>query len=383
VDLFFVRTSDPAAQVPIELPAGMQLEPADSRSDTYIVSPDGQWIAGTASKSPSGTIAVILVNIADPTVVHTATPSDAIFAGQLQFSRDSQHLYFLAGVPSVGTDVSVYRTALAMPDQSTLVSATPSGVFTDTVTFYTVLADQSKVLLRASRGGVTNVYYVSTTNLRNEIKLNHALDPGDELIVSQVGGIVTGPDITRIGYFVRPTVGQVRSYVAEISATSNPRPVGAPGLSFAVMRPDNQAVLLESSEQIFEALVDSAQPPQLVCDGFNARYDSRGEAVTTQVFNPVTPTNPEEYLSVAAAVRPTFGTTRQVGSPDKAAHFSNFTGGDRAIVLIGEGPKFLFPPLPTFRMALVNVWAPDKLIYLADFVSPINLRSGRALVVDP
>ena len=52
-------------------------------------------------------------------------------------------------------------------------------------------------------------------------------------------------------------------------------------------------------------------------------------------------------------------------------------------MLIGEGPKILFPPPPTVHMALANAWAPDKLIYLADFMSPLNLKSGRALVVDP
>ena len=211
VDFLLVRTANPATQVPIQLPAGMQLVPAtnDGRNDTYAVSPDGQWIAGIASKNPPGTIAVILINVADPTVIHTATASEAVIAQQLQFSSDSQHLYFLAGVPSAGIGLSLYRTAVATPDQSTLVSATPAGVFTDTVTFYSVLADHSKVLFQASRNGVTNVYYVSTTDLRNEVQLNHPLNAGDELIASQVGGVITSPTVSRIGYWVRPAVGQV------------------------------------------------------------------------------------------------------------------------------------------------------------------------------
>ena len=371
--------------MPIQLPAGMQLVPAtnDGRNDTYAVSPDGQWIAGIASKNPPGTIAVILINVADPTVIHTATAPDAVIAQQLQFSNDSQYLYFLAGVPSAGIGLSLYRAAVATPDQSALVSATPAGVFTDTVTFYSVLADHSKVLLQASRNGVTNVYYVSTTDLRNEIQLNHPLNAGDELIASQVGGVITSPTVSRIGYWVRPAVGQVTSYVAELSATPNPRPIGSPGLHFVLMRHDNQAALLESPTQIFEALIDSAQPAQLVCDCFNPRYDSRGDAVAAQVDNLPSPTNPEEYLTVAAAVRPTFGTTQHVGTPDLGAHFASFTATDRAVVLIGEGPKILFPPPQTVHMALANVWMPDKLIYLADFQSPLSLKSGRALVVDP
>ena len=111
--------------------------------------------------------------------------------------------------------------------------------------FYSVLADQSHVLLQAMRNGVTNVFYVSAANLRNEIQLNHPLNADDELLASQVGGLIPGPTVSRIGYWIRPAVGQITSYVAEISATPNPLRRLA-GRHFADIRHDMQAALLDS-----------------------------------------------------------------------------------------------------------------------------------------
>jgi Bacterial Ig domain len=163
VDLSFVRTADPATQVRIQLPAGMTLQPVDTfNSDSYVVSPNGQWIAGIVAKQPPGTAGVILVNVADPTNIHTATPPDtvAVQAQTLQFSTDSQQLYFIAAVPSDNNVFSLYRTAMATPNQSERMSAlrtAPGGTPADSVLGYSLSEDKSKVVLSVGGGAITGL----------------------------------------------------------------------------------------------------------------------------------------------------------------------------------------------------------------------------------
>jgi hypothetical protein len=89
------------------------------------------------------------------------------------------------------------------------------------------------------------------------------------------------------------------------------------------------------------------------------------------------------FLTQWAATRPTFGTTRQIGTPGKAALITSFTGASRAIALIGEGPEVqAVPSVQTVRLAVANVWAPDKLLYLTDLLTPRNLKSSRGMIVD-
>ena len=136
---------------------------------------------------------------------------------------------------------------------------------------------------------------------------------------------------------------------------------------------------------LVESLVDSGDPPLLVTDSldaFNARYDARGDAILAQVAHEDPPGN--EYLTVGATVRPAFGSTQHVGSPDMSVRFTNFIATDRAIAFIGEGPLDQTQPFHSVRIALANAWAPDKLLYLADFVSTTQtIRGGRVQVVDP
>lgn len=384
--LSFLRTANPTTAVPIQLPAGMQLQPQVSQQlDTYAASPDGQWIAGIVTKEPPGTSAVFLVNVADPTVIHTPTLPDVSFAQDLQFSSDSQFLYFLSSGASNGNTIALYRTAVATPDQSEQMSAAaPPAPGFARVFGYVLAPDQSRIMLVAERDGVTNLYYVSTANPRNEIRLNHALDPGDE-IVADVPRFGPTP---RVAYTTAPGgTGTHKTYIAEISATPNPRRLGSDEFVIGDVRPDGQAVLLLGSlpSRIVEQQVDSAQTPTLVGDTedyFNMRYDARGDALVSQVSHEVTPGT--IYLTIAAAVSPTFGTTQHVGTPDEAALFTNFTGTDRAILLMGEGPQVQpVPPVQTFRMAIANAWAPDKLLYVTDLITPRILMGGRGRVVDP
>lgn len=386
-DLTFVRTADPTAPVRLQLPIGMQLVPTTANEiDWYAVSPDGQWIAAVAAKDPSGTVAVILLNVANPTVIHTASAPDTVNAQRLQFSSDSQHLYFLAGVPSagVGIGLSLYRTAAATPDQSTLLSAPPATI-ADEVQSYAISADQSRILLNALRAGVTNLYYVNPANPRNEIRLNHTLNVGDQLFGTayQRGDTVGGSaDGARVGYSVQPTSGPLQSYIAEVSATPNARVLGPPGLRVSALRADNAAALLETDSQTgtdfqtFECVIDSAQTPALVADGIVGGYDATGDAVLTLIFHDA----PQPVRTTGAALRPTFGTTHPVGTPGQVTLLTDVSGMDRGIVVMGESPQ----AANIFRMALVNVRAPDKLLYLADFYSTQTLKGGvQSLVIDP
>jgi len=387
-DLWFVRTANPATQMPIQLPTGMTLVlEAGSSFDSYVVSPDGQWIAAVAAKSPAGTFAVVLLNVANPSVFHIATPPDCTAARSLQFSRDSQHLYFLAGVPGDSVGYALYRAALATPDQSTLLSA-PAATVNDETQFYWLLEDPSKVVFTAKRNDVLGVHYVNTANPRVETRLSHALALTDSLLSTVVQQLSTpgGGVLPRIAYTVEPAGAQFGdTYVAEISTTPNPRRVGPDGHSVLAIRPDGQAVVVSGTTGLLESGIDSAAAPLVVTnsvDDFNARYDDRGDAVLTQVFHEDDPVHP--FLTVGAMVRPAFGTTQHVGTPGKAALFTNFTATDRAIAFIGEGPTVQpVPPVRSFRIALVNAWAPDKLLYLADFVTTQPITGGRLQVVDP
>jgi Big-like domain-containing protein len=388
VDLSFVRTADPATQVRIQLPAGMTQQPVVSGDqDSYVVSPNGQWIAGIASKP--GAAAVFLVNIADPTNVHTATPADTTVVQNqsLQFSSDSQHLYFVAGVTSDNNVFSLYRTAMAAPTQSQRMSAlrtAPGGMPADTVMSYSVSSDQSKIVLQAGINAVSNLYYVSGASPGTEIQLTPQLDSLAEIVSS----VARFGNVNRVAYTVQAPVGPTGEFVAEISATPNPRPLfGAPGGVAEAIRPDGQAVLLSgfSAPGLLEVLVDSGQPPTVVDSAqlpFNVHYDERGDAVMAQVFHD-TPSG-AVYVTIGTAGRPTFGTLQQVGTPDLAALITVLSATDRAIVVVGEGPKVQpVPPVQSVRLALANAWAPDKLLYVTDLLTSRNQKGSRAALVDP
>jgi hypothetical protein len=376
------------------MPNGMTLLPANAGApDSYVVSPNGQWIAGIAAKQPAGTFAVFLVNVADPTVVHTATPADTIFVRDqsLQFSRDSQHLYFIAAAPSDGGTDSLYRAAVATPDQSERMSAFRDATANpeDWITFYQVAADQSKILLWGGHGtAFTSIYYVNPANPGTEIRLTQQpVNPDDEVMSS----VYRFDNANRIAYIFgslqQPALAGI--FVAEISTTPNRRPVGPGDLTPEGMRPDGQALLMTRSTQfgidVFEVLIDSMAAPTLVGeteDAFNLQYDDRGDALIGQAFHDNSPAF--GYLTQVAAVRPTFGTIQQIGTPGKAALITNFTGTDRGIAIIGEGPQVQpVPPVQSLRLALASAWAPDKLIYLTDLLTSRTLKGSRAAVVDP
>jgi hypothetical protein len=89
---------------------------------------------------------------------------------------------------------------------------------------------------------------------------------------------------------------------------------------------------------------------------------------------------PTLYPVLAVTTRGAFGTTQAVGTPAQAARLSEVSGFDRGVVVLAEGAPGGTPPARA-RVALVNALAPDRLLYLADFQSPLQLTSSPAQVV--
>jgi hypothetical protein len=132
-------------------------------------------------------------------------------------------------------------------------------------------------------------------------------------------------------------------------------------------------------QNVYEARLDGTVSDQLVGPGDAAWYDSTGNIVLLRQWLP-SGGSPATYPVLATAVRGGFGTTRLLGTPVLAARFGNVSGFDRAVVLVGEGAVTGAAPASA-RIALVNAMAPDKLLYLSDFSSPLQLASSAAVIV--
>jgi hypothetical protein len=116
----------------------------------------------------------------------------------------------------------------------------------------------------------------------------------------------------------------------------------------------------------------------MIAAGGTAWYDSTGNIVLVQQaqFSGAT-----LYPVLVVTTRGAFGTTPQaVGTPTQAARLSEVSGFDRGVAVLAEGPAGGATPARA-RIALVNGLAPDRLLYLADFDSPLQLTSSPAQVV--
>jgi hypothetical protein len=90
--------------------------------------------------------------------------------------------------------------------------------------------------------------------------------------------------------------------------------------------------------------------------------------------------SPATYRGLAVTLRGSFGSTQPLGTAVLAAPYFEVGGVDRGVVILGEGATTGAAPADA-RLALVNAVAPDKLLYLADFESPLQLTSSSAQVV--
>jgi hypothetical protein len=189
------------------------------------------------------------------------------------------------------------------------------------------------------------------------------------------GGTIGGSVGQRVGYTVRDALLATRAYVAEVSTTPNPREV-ATAAEVVGLRPDDGVLLYAKSGQIYERDLTGGTDA-LVAAGGTAWYDSTGNIVLVQQAQLSGPT---PYPVLAVTTRGAFGTTQSVGTPAQAARLSEVSGFDRGVALLAEGAPT--SPSPTrARVALVNALAPDRLLYLAEFQSPLQLTSPAAVVV--
>lgn len=377
VDLGFVRTAAPIQRATVPLPAGATL-PLASNAEQFIVSPDGQWIALVARVGSVD--AVYVLNVATPTALIKVSPANAVFASRLRFSRDSQRLFFLASPVAGGGSKSLYTVTPTGPSTTVPVSAISDPATTDDVFDYSIAANQISILIDANRGGRQALFFIDARQLQAETQVSHPLALGESISASTIslgGGTIGGGVGQRVGYTVG-IASLTRAYVAEISATPNPREV-ATAAKVVGLRPDDNALLYWKGGQIYEHdLVTVGAADTIVAAGATAWYDSTGNIVLVQQAQFVDLATP--YPVLAATTRGAFGTAQTLGTPGQAARLSEVSGFDRGVALMAEGSPQAAPPARA-RIALVNALAPDKLLYLGDFESPLQLTSSPALVV--
>lgn len=376
VDLGFVRTATPIQRGTVPLPAGATLPLDASDKDQFIVSPDGQWIALIARVGSAD--GVYVFNAAAPAALTKVSPANALFTTRLRFSRDSQNLYFLASPVAGGGARSLYTMTPAGPSPTVAVSAISDPATSDDVIDYSIAANQGSMLIHANRGGRQGLFFIDARQLQVETQVSHTLGFGETISASTIsltGGAIGGGVGQRVGYTVRTPLLASRAYVAEISATPNPREVD-PAAEVVGLRPDDGALLYAKSGQLYERDLATGADA-MVAAGGTAWYDSTGNIVLVQQaqFSGLTP-----YPVLAVTTRGAFGGTQPVGTPAQAARLSEVSGFDRGVALLAEGPPGGATPTRA-RISLVNALAPDRLLYLGDFESPLQLTSSPAVVV--
>ncbi len=383
-DLSFAQTATPSTQVRITLPTGTTLAQDASGLDQYRVSPDGNWVVFIAQDTANATAAYAF-NVASPTTIAKANIAGALYATLPRFSRDSRFMYLLASPTTNGANKSLYAIELGTTNVALISAPNPAGS-TDSVIDYSVSTDQTRILIRANRSGREGLFFIDATQLQMEKKVSHDLGLTEQLLESTtsmppgLGGSVGG---LRVGYTTKTLVPLTFDiYIADVSA-ANSRVRVVSSLNTPVLllglRPDNTAVVYTRGGQIYEKDIDPAKAEQLIGGGASAWYDSTSNIVLLGQSLP-SGGSPSMYPALAVALRGAFPNTTPVGTPVLAASYSDVSGFDRAVVVLGEGATT--GPAPTnAKLALVNAVAADKLIYLAEFQSPLQLTSPVAQVV--
>jgi hypothetical protein len=379
--LSFVKTATPTQSTSIPLPTGTVPVLDANNRDQFLVSPDGQWIAVIAGQGNSDSLYV--VNIAAPTVVSQIQPSGAVYATLPAFSLDSKSIYFLATgyVPATGVapgaHKSLYYASLSSPGQTTLMSMLSDPATTsDDVSAFSVSPDQTRILLQAIRGGKSGVFFVDAQHPTVENQLN------EPVVGQSVGGTTIGLPAGRGGSTtVSRVVYEVQGvslthppgiYVAEVSGTPNPRlAIQNSSAQVVGLRPDDAAFLYTDGAQVSEAVVDTPGS-QSVGGGYGGWYDSTGNIVLLPQHLP--------YQALASTSRGAFGTTNQVGTTSLAVDYTDVSGFDRGVAIIGQGPTSGTPPT-TSTLQIVSALAPRGLLSLASFQSPLQLTSDSSKVV--
>jgi Tol biopolymer transport system component len=384
-DLSFVRTATPSQQVRITMPSGTTLVQDADGNDQYRVSPDGQWIAFIA-RDASNVQAIYVVNVATPATVSKVNVPGAQSIMSARFVSNSQDLYLLASPATNGANRSLYAVSLSSLSVS-LVSAPNALVSADDVINYSVAPDQSRVLIQANRGGREGLYFIDTSHLQTEVQVSHPFALTEHLVSSTIGlppgrgGSTSGQ---RVAYITQDVHDGYRIYVADVSSTPNPTlatacmPVKLEGCGLG-LRPDGAAVLYVTRDVEVHEIVLASGADSLISAGQAGWYDSTGNIVLIEQLRPSGGT-PSSYTGLGVALRGSFGSAVPLGTAGLAASKFTVDGFDRGVVILGEGPTTGSAPSAA-RLALVNAVASDKLLYLADFQSPLELTSPVAQVV--
>jgi hypothetical protein len=378
--LSFVRTATPTQSTGIALPSGTVPVLDGANKDQFTVSPDGQWIAVIAGQGSSDSLYVL--NIAQPTVVSQVEPAGAAYATLPMFSVDSKSIYFLATSVPGGTHKSLYYASLSSPGQTTLMSAASDPAKSDEVSAYSVSPDQTRILLQANRKGGVGLFFVDAAHPATENPINQVLDYGQAIgatTVGLAGGRGGSTTVSRVAYTVNgaSATHPAGIYVAEVSATPNPRleiqnaNQNVAGPSVIGLRPDDAAFLYTDGTLVSEAVIDVAGT-QAVGGGSYGWYDSTGSIVLVPQSVP--------YPVLASTSRGSFGSTQRIGTTSLAIDYRDVSGFDRGVAIIGQGPTSGSAPA-TATLQIVSALAPQALLPLASFQSPLQLTSYSSKVV--
>lgn len=387
--LAFVQTSAPATQVPIALPGSVSPTLSLQGTDQFRVSPDGQWIALVAGQS--NTSSVYIVNVGSASTVTPVAPFGGVYAEQLSFTPDSKGLYFLASSVPPGsngaTNRSLYFVDLAAPGTVTLMSVLSAPGTADDVAAYEVSQDQTSIGLEANRLGSLGLFFVNPAHPQMEVQISHKFAIDEVLYSSTLTlpqGSGGGADGRRVAYTTFNTVTKspatLSVFVAEVSATPNPRPIVNNGAVALALRPDDAAVLYSKGGNVYENLVDAgAAADNVVGGGTGGWYDSTGNIVLLSLAT-VVPGTSTAYPVLASTTRASpFTAPQLVDGGTQAVVYNNVSGFDRAVAIIAEGPAG--GPAPSSApLLLVNALAPDSVLPLAGFKSPLQLTTDIAKV---
>lgn len=386
--LTFVQTAKPGTQVAIQLPNGAVPVTDASGRDQIVVSPDGNWIAAIAGQGNTNSLYVL--NVSQPTVVSSIVPLGAVYATQPTFTVDSKSIYFLATGVAGGASKSLYLATLSNPTAVALVSAVSDPAKSDDVYAYSVASDQSRIAEQANRNGGVGLFFIDPAHLQVEHQINGTLSLGQSIPSTGSSSIGLPPglggsyDLKRVAYRVQNPANAPPSdvdgvYVAEVSATPNPRSVARLDQVIG-LRPDDGALLYTDNAQVFEAIIDSGNQGQPVGVGTGGWYDSTGGIVLLQ--NPLTLGAPlASGSTLSATVRGSFGTTQQVGTSSLATYYLDVSGFPRAAAaIIGEGPATGGVPT-TVNLGIVNALAPAAVYHMTQFQTSLQLTSYASRVV--
>jgi hypothetical protein len=259
------------------------------------------------------------------------------------------------------------------------MSAASDPATSDEVSAYSVSPDQTKILLQANRSGRVGLFLVNAAHPQTENQVNQPMDFGQSIggtTVGLPGGRGGSVTVSRVAYVVQglSATHPPGIYVAEVSNTATPNPRLAIQDSSAQvigLRPDDAAILYTLGAEVSEAIIDVAGS-QAVGGGYGGWYDSTGNIVLLPQHMP--------YQVLASTSRGNFGTTQPVGTTSLAVDYTDVSGFDRGVAIIGQGPTSGAPPT-TSTLQIVNALAPRGLLSLASFQSPLQLTSNSSKVV--